>query len=84
MNDEINQVMGVTHLGDLESISPAYITLFTPNEFATLIKWGEVNIIITYLSIILNLSYYHTGHSRYFIVDGEKMIEIKKSTLYIS
>lgn len=42
MNDEVSQVMGVTHVGDLSSLSPAYITLFTPNEFATLIKWGEV------------------------------------------
>lgn len=44
LNDEVNQVVGFTHFGDLYSITPAYITLFTPNEFATLIKWGEVNI----------------------------------------
>jgi len=44
LNDEVNQVMGFTHFGDLDSITPAYITLFAPNEFATLIKWGEVNI----------------------------------------
>jgi len=44
LNDEVNQVMGFTHFGDLYSITPAYITLFAPNEFATLIKWGEVNI----------------------------------------
>lgn len=42
INDEINQVMGFTHFGDLATISPAYITLFGPSEFATLIKWGEV------------------------------------------
>jgi hypothetical protein len=44
LNDEINQVVGFTHFGDFDSITPAYITLFAPNEFATLIKWGEVSI----------------------------------------
>uniref|UniRef100_A0A2S2QH58 Clavesin-2 n=1 Tax=Sipha flava TaxID=143950 RepID=A0A2S2QH58_9HEMI len=51
LNDEVNQVMGFTHIGDLASISPAYITLFTPNEFATLIKWGEVT--FTYITCLL-------------------------------
>lgn len=46
MFDEVTQVMGVTHFGDLSSISPAYITLFSPSEFATIIKWGEVNFTI--------------------------------------
>lgn len=44
LNDEVNQVVGFTHFGDFYAITPAYITLFAPNEFATLIKWGEVNI----------------------------------------
>lgn len=43
MHDEVNQVMGFTHVGDLDTITPAYITLFGPTEFATLIKWGEVS-----------------------------------------
>ncbi|VVC28504.1 Cellular retinaldehyde binding/alpha-tocopherol transport,CRAL/TRIO, N-terminal domain,CRAL-TRIO lipid [Cinara cedri] len=41
MNDEINQVMGYTHFGDFATVSPAHLTLFTPTEFATLVKWGE-------------------------------------------
>lgn len=53
MNDEVNQVMGFTHVGDLSAISPAYLTLFTPTEFATLIKWGEVKRTKIYLFLFI-------------------------------
>ncbi|XP_008182446.2 clavesin-2 isoform X1 [Acyrthosiphon pisum] len=53
LNDEVNQVMGFTHFGDLYSITPAYITLFAPNEFATLIKWGEQSIPMRHKAIHL-------------------------------
>ncbi|XP_050432908.1 retinaldehyde-binding protein 1 isoform X2 [Adelges cooleyi] len=53
MNDEVNQVMGFTHFGDLASISPAYLTLYTPTEFATLIKWGEQSIPMRHKAIHL-------------------------------
>lgn len=52
MNDEVTQVMGVTHVGDLTNISPAYLTLFSPSEFATIIKWGEVNFTIKHNHIV--------------------------------
>uniref|UniRef100_A0A2S2PB09 Retinaldehyde-binding protein 1 n=1 Tax=Schizaphis graminum TaxID=13262 RepID=A0A2S2PB09_SCHGA len=53
LNDEINQVVGFTHFGDFDSITPAYITLFAPNEFATLIKWGEQSIPMRHKAIHL-------------------------------
>lgn len=55
MNDEINQVMGYTHVGDLSAISPAYLTLFTPTEFATLVKWGEVKRTKMYILFIIDI-----------------------------
>ncbi|XP_015371768.1 PREDICTED: clavesin-2-like [Diuraphis noxia] len=53
LNDEVNQVVGFTHFGDFHSITPAYITLFAPNEFATLIKWGEQSIPMRHKAIHL-------------------------------
>lgn len=40
--DEENQILGVNHVGDLEGVSAAMITMWSINEFATLVRWGEV------------------------------------------
>lgn len=41
LEDEETQVMGFTHIGDLKGASTAHITLWSPSDFATLMKWGE-------------------------------------------
>lgn len=43
INDEENQVLGFTHIGDGKSVNMAHVTLWSPTEFATIIKWGEVS-----------------------------------------
>lgn len=42
MRDEINQVLGFTHVADAKGVSMSHVTLWNPTEFATLTKWGEV------------------------------------------
>lgn len=42
MNDEVNQVLGFTHIADVKGINMSHITLWSPTEFATIVKWGEV------------------------------------------
>ncbi|XP_049827556.1 clavesin-2 [Schistocerca gregaria] len=44
MEDEDNQVLGVTHIGDISNSSPSLITYLTPTEFATIVKWGEQSV----------------------------------------
>ncbi|KAJ8957535.1 hypothetical protein NQ318_020574 [Aromia moschata] len=41
LDDEETQIMGVNHVADVESVGPAFITLFSITEFAYLIRWGE-------------------------------------------
>ncbi|XP_054275661.1 clavesin-2 [Macrosteles quadrilineatus] len=41
LEDEECQVMGFTHVGDLRGVSAAHVTLWSPREFTTLIRWGE-------------------------------------------
>lgn len=42
LEDEVNQVYGFTHVSDLAGVSAAHVTLWSPSEFATAVKWGEV------------------------------------------
>lgn len=44
MEDEYNQIMGLSHVSDISQISVALLTFLSPTEFATVIKWGEVRI----------------------------------------
>lgn len=39
---EENQILGFNHVGDGDGASPAYISIWSITEFATLLKWGEV------------------------------------------
>lgn len=43
INDEINQILGFTHIAEAKGVSMAHITLWSPTEFATIMKWGEVS-----------------------------------------
>lgn len=43
LEDEEAQVMGFTHFADIKGVCAAYLTLWSPSEFSTLIKWGEVS-----------------------------------------
>lgn len=43
INDEINQILGFSHIAEAKGVSMAHITLWSPTEFATIMKWGEVN-----------------------------------------
>ena len=40
--DEESQVMGFTHIADISHASPAHATIWSPTEFSTMVKWGEV------------------------------------------
>jgi len=42
LEDEVNQVHGFSHVSDLAGVSAAHVTLWSPSEFATAVKWGEV------------------------------------------
>lgn len=41
--DEVTQITGVVHFGNCLGVSPAVITYFSPKEFYTLLRWGEVS-----------------------------------------
>lgn len=45
MNDEENQVLGITHIGDGKGVTLGHVTMWSPTEFATVVKWGEVHAI---------------------------------------
>lgn len=42
--DEETQIRGLTYFGDIKGVSTSHITLWSPTEFARVIKWGEVRI----------------------------------------
>lgn len=44
--DQITQITGVVHFGNCAGLSPAVLTYFTPKEFYTVVKWGEVSVLI--------------------------------------
>lgn len=44
IEDEATQILGVTHVGDGVGAQTAHVGMWSVNEFATLIKWGEVKI----------------------------------------
>ncbi|XP_031356525.1 clavesin-2-like [Photinus pyralis] len=41
MDDEETQVLGFNHVIDIAGASPSIITMWPPNEFATLVKWAD-------------------------------------------
>lgn len=43
LNDERNQIMGLTYVVDAKAIQPSYVSMWNITEFATLLKWGEVS-----------------------------------------
>lgn len=44
LDNEIDQILGVVHVGDTKDCGSAFVTLWNLNEFITLIRWGEVRI----------------------------------------
>ncbi|KAF5300700.1 hypothetical protein FQA39_LY11062 [Lamprigera yunnana] len=57
MEDENNQILGVTHVGDIGDASASLITMWSINEFATLLTWGEQSFPMRHKEIhILNLA----------------------------
>jgi hypothetical protein len=51
MDDEESQVLGFTHVGDIRSVSMAHVSLWSPTEFATIFKWGEVNFVLASIQL---------------------------------
>jgi hypothetical protein len=43
IEDEESQVMGFTHVGDICQASAAHATIWSPTEFSTIFRWGEVS-----------------------------------------
>ncbi|KRT81087.1 CRAL-TRIO domain containing protein [Oryctes borbonicus] len=41
IDDERNQIMGLTYIADARGIQPSYVSMWNITEFATLMKWGE-------------------------------------------
>ena len=41
LEDTTNQVVGFTHIGDMQGITAAHITNWKPSDFARILKWGE-------------------------------------------
>lgn len=44
LDDEENQILGVTHVANLAGASLNYVPLFTATEFGTMVRWGEQSI----------------------------------------
>lgn len=42
LDNEIDQILGVVHIGDCIDCGSAFISLWNISEFITLIRWGEV------------------------------------------
>lgn len=56
IEDEDNQIVGVTHIADVAGASPSLITMWSINEFATLVTWGEQSFPMRHKEIhILNM-----------------------------
>lgn len=55
--DQITQITGVVHFGNCAGLSPAVLTYFTPKEFYTVVKWGEVSVLIYLYNIQSNVIY---------------------------
>lgn len=47
IDDERNQIMGLTYVADARGMQPSYVSMWNITEFATLMKWGEVSISIS-------------------------------------
>lgn len=43
MEDPMTQILGLTHIADVGDSDPSAITLWSPVQFARVVKWGEVN-----------------------------------------
>lgn len=52
LDDEPNQILGITHLGDAINCGAAYVTLWSINEFITLIRWGEVRYTLSLFKMV--------------------------------
>nr|CAD7256365.1 unnamed protein product [Timema shepardi] len=71
LDDEQTQIAGFTHVGDVADVSAAFITLWSPTEFSTIVKWGEQSVPMRHKEIhILNvptaLKYvYDFAHNRF-------------------
>ncbi|XP_067012182.2 retinaldehyde-binding protein 1 [Anabrus simplex] len=44
LEEDKNQVMGVCHVADLRQLPLSTVTLWDPNEFSTIVKWGEQSV----------------------------------------
>ncbi|XP_063237905.1 clavesin-2 [Bacillus rossius redtenbacheri] len=71
LDDEQTQVAGFTHVGDVAGAGAAHVTLWSPAEFATVLKWGEQSIPMRHKEIhILNIPtalryVYDFAHNRF-------------------
>lgn len=43
LDDEITQILGVTHFGDAAECGASFVTMWSVNEFIQLIRWGQVS-----------------------------------------
>ncbi|XP_026475304.1 retinaldehyde-binding protein 1-like [Ctenocephalides felis] len=56
LEDQENQVMGLTHAGDLKGAQAAHVSLWTVSEFARIVKWGEHSIPMRHKQVhVLNM-----------------------------
>ncbi|XP_056641497.1 clavesin-2-like [Diorhabda carinulata] len=56
LDDEENQILGVTHVANLAGASLNYVPLFTATEFAIMVRWGEQSIPMRHKQIdVLNM-----------------------------
>ncbi|KAJ8877928.1 hypothetical protein PR048_022387 [Dryococelus australis] len=71
LDDEQTQVTGFTHVGDVAGVGTSHITLWSPTEFATVLKWGEQSVPMRHkevhvLNIPVALRYvYDFAHNRF-------------------
>ncbi|XP_055377268.1 clavesin-2 isoform X2 [Condylostylus longicornis] len=53
LEDPINQVIGLTHIGDLSGITASLVLNWNPTEFARILRWGEQSLPIRHKAVHL-------------------------------
>lgn len=53
IEDEETQIFGFNHVADIAGASPSIVTMWSVNEFATLVKWSEVSALDDSLSVLI-------------------------------
>ena len=60
MDDENNQILGFSYVGDAKGVGPSHVSMWNITEFATLTKWAEVTLNKKFSTEAHNLCFQHS------------------------